>query len=194
MITHHLWSDEWTSARISKGQLVIKEGELPFYRSSKPSSRFWFYRGLFLVFALLVTYGCLNADYHQISSKIKYVAPSLSGSQNPAYLIKAQNGAVASENYRCSLIGVEALKDGGNAVDAAISAGFCLGVVNMFSYVSVLCTDKVVQRTLVQLWCWWWGIHDYPHTTEIARLQLVSIYRRLSGNSSCIGQFYHVSA
>lgn len=53
--------------------------------------------------------------------------------RNPAYLIHAQNGAVASENKRCSDIGVQVLKDGGNAVDAAVAATFCTGVVNMFS-------------------------------------------------------------
>ncbi|KAF9566795.1 gamma-glutamyltranspeptidase [Agrocybe pediades] len=53
--------------------------------------------------------------------------------RNPAYLIRAHNGAVASENKRCSDIGVQVLKDGGNAVDAIIAATFCTGVVNMFS-------------------------------------------------------------
>lgn len=53
--------------------------------------------------------------------------------RNPAYLIAAEHGAVASENKRCSDIGVDVLKEGGNAVDAAISVVFCVGVVNMFS-------------------------------------------------------------
>ena len=53
--------------------------------------------------------------------------------RNPAYLIKARNGAVASENKRCSDIGVDVLKEGGNAVDAAVATTFCIGVVNMFS-------------------------------------------------------------
>ncbi|ETW81007.1 hypothetical protein HETIRDRAFT_155010 [Heterobasidion irregulare TC 32-1] len=52
---------------------------------------------------------------------------------NPAYLIEASHGAVASENVVCSNIGVDILKDGGNAVDAIIGAVFCIGVVNMFS-------------------------------------------------------------
>ncbi|KAJ7497284.1 gamma-glutamyltranspeptidase [Mycena latifolia] len=52
---------------------------------------------------------------------------------NPAYLIKARNGAVATENVICSNLGVEILKAGGNAVDAAIAATFCIGTVNMFS-------------------------------------------------------------
>lgn len=53
--------------------------------------------------------------------------------RNPAYLIKAEHGAVASENVLCSNIGVEILKEGGNAVDAAVATTLCVGVVNMFS-------------------------------------------------------------
>jgi gamma-glutamyltranspeptidase/glutathione hydrolase/leukotriene-C4 hydrolase len=53
--------------------------------------------------------------------------------RNPAYLIKVKHGAVASENELCSNIGVDILKEGGNAVDAAVATTFCIGVVNMFS-------------------------------------------------------------
>ena len=53
--------------------------------------------------------------------------------RNPAYLIEARNGAVASENGVCSEVGVDVLKDGGNAVDAAIASTFCIGVLNLFS-------------------------------------------------------------
>lgn len=69
-----------------------------------------------------------------------YPAPPSSGigtgsqkGRNPAYLIEARNGAVASENGLCSEMGVEVLKDGGNAVDAAVATTFCVGVVNLFS-------------------------------------------------------------
>jgi len=54
--------------------------------------------------------------------------------RNPAYEVKAYRGAVATENEACSSIGVSVMKElEGNAVDAAISAVFCLGVVNLFS-------------------------------------------------------------
>ncbi|TRM69777.1 nucleophile aminohydrolase [Schizophyllum amplum] len=54
-------------------------------------------------------------------------------SQNPAVLVKARHGAVASENWRCSNIGVDVLKEGGNAVDAAIATSLCIDVVNPFA-------------------------------------------------------------
>ncbi|KAI0374193.1 gamma-glutamyltranspeptidase [Pilatotrama ljubarskyi] len=56
-----------------------------------------------------------------------------SATRNPAYLVRATNGAVASENELCSEIGVDVMKEGGNAVDAAVSTTLCIGVVNMFS-------------------------------------------------------------
>ncbi|KAF8757152.1 Gamma-glutamyltranspeptidase [Rhizoctonia solani] len=64
-----------------------------------------------------------------------YPMPSggTSGPRNPAYLIKAEHGAVASEARVCSQIGVDVLKDGGNAIDAAIASNLCVGTVNPFS-------------------------------------------------------------
>lgn len=40
-----------------------------------------------------------------------------------------QNGMVAAANKEASEIGVQVLKDGGNAVDAAVAVGFALGVL-----------------------------------------------------------------
>ncbi|KAJ3930031.1 MAG: gamma-glutamyltranspeptidase [Lentinula lateritia] len=53
--------------------------------------------------------------------------------RNPAYLVEARNGVVATENKRCSDMGVITLRKGGSAVDAAITATLCIGVVNSFS-------------------------------------------------------------
>lgn len=53
--------------------------------------------------------------------------------RNPAYLIEAKHGAVSSEHVRCSNMGIDVLKEGGNAIDAAIATTLCVGVVNMFS-------------------------------------------------------------
>ena len=54
-------------------------------------------------------------------------------SRNPSYLIEADHGAVATENQLCSVIGVRTMKEGGNAVDAAVASTLCIGVVSMFS-------------------------------------------------------------
>jgi hypothetical protein len=67
---------------------------------------------------------------------ISYSRPLLysqTATRNPAYIIKAKSGAVASENIVCSNLGVDVMKDGGNAIDAAVATTFCIGVVNMFS-------------------------------------------------------------
>jgi gamma-glutamyltranspeptidase / glutathione hydrolase len=41
-------------------------------------------------------------------------------------------GAVASQNQVCSDIGIQLLRDGGNAVDAIVGTVFCVGVLNPY--------------------------------------------------------------
>lgn len=92
--------------------------------------RVW--EALLVLFLLIVTVTFSTA-------RGRHIVPHLGAEEvdhslrNPAYLIKANHGAVASENVLCSNTGVEILKEGGNAVDAAVATTFCVGVVNMFS-------------------------------------------------------------
>lgn len=103
-------------------------------RGTPSAFRRSFFRAAILVCTTLCAVGLLYLSsglYRTCGSRNGYH----SGSQNPAYLIEARHGAVASENKLCSDIGVQILKSGGNAVDSAIATTFCIGVVNMFSYV-----------------------------------------------------------
>lgn len=43
-----------------------------------------------------------------------------------------KQGAVASQSTICSDIGIQLLKDGGNAVDALVGTVFCVGVIGMY--------------------------------------------------------------
>lgn len=63
------------------------------------------------------------------------IAAPLSAQDSPIYSLKdrfqpetAQNGMVASQEAVASRVGVDILKKGGNAVDAAIATGFALAV------------------------------------------------------------------
>lgn len=83
-------------------------------------------------------------------------------SRNPAYLIRASHGAVASEQRMCSDIGVDMMKLGGNAVDSAIATTFCIGVVNCFSYVipRFISTAPQLTRYRPQVWHRRRRVHD----------------------------------
>lgn len=57
--------------------------------------------------------------------------PNLSGPTKPRReLITARHGVVATDDGRCSRIGRDVLREGGNAVDASVAAALCLGVVS----------------------------------------------------------------
>lgn len=89
--------------------------------------------------------GSSHVSLHDVSTHV-HTCGSSSCARNPSFLIKAKHGAVASENELCSDIGVNTLKKGGNAVDAAVSTTLCIGVVNMFSYVSVVSLRVVLLK------------------------------------------------
>ena len=43
-----------------------------------------------------------------------------------------KQGAVASESSICSNIGIDILKEGGNAADSLVATVFCIGVIGMY--------------------------------------------------------------
>jgi gamma-glutamyltranspeptidase/glutathione hydrolase/leukotriene-C4 hydrolase len=85
---------------------------------------------LLILTATVAPYGTRRYFSHSLRTGPQRATPA---HRNPAYLIEAEHGAVASENSLCSNLGVQILKDGGNAVDSAVGTTFCIGVVNMFS-------------------------------------------------------------
>jgi hypothetical protein len=100
--------------------------------SDGESKYFWVFFGAIIIvifIAVTVSFGRPDFPHHQ---PIPPPYPT-DLSENPAVLVEAKHGAVATENSLCSDIGVQVLKDGGNAVDAAIAGTLCIGVVNMFS-------------------------------------------------------------
>lgn len=55
------------------------------------------------------------------------------GSTGGPEVVESEVGVVAADDGRCSEIGVAALRAGGHAVDAAVAAALCLGVVHPVS-------------------------------------------------------------
>lgn len=53
--------------------------------------------------------------------------------QKRQHSIVAYEGAVATDDGRCSEIGMNVLRQGGNAIDASVAAALCLGVVSSAS-------------------------------------------------------------
>ncbi|KAL9367129.1 hypothetical protein Peur_038328 [Populus x canadensis] len=58
---------------------------------------------------------------------------NLGGPAHQRHDVVASHGVVATDDGRCSRIGMDALREGGHAVDAAVAASLCLGVVGLAS-------------------------------------------------------------
>ncbi|KAJ6302191.1 hypothetical protein OIU77_016307 [Salix suchowensis] len=77
-------------------------------------------------------------DNYRISLQFATAAYSgswQSGWSSPSKDMKvvASHGVVATDDERCSRIGLDALREGGHAVDASVAASLCLGVVGLAS-------------------------------------------------------------
>ncbi|KAJ8514465.1 hypothetical protein ONZ45_g8022 [Pleurotus djamor] len=128
-------SSKGTYVQASEVPVVLEPKLSGHISSQRISRRTGIRRSTTLVaFLSLLSLYCLFQGIPRVSQRKHSTSHrTYSGTNNPAYLITARHGAVASENKICSNIGVETLKRGGNAVDAAIATTFCIGVVNMFS-------------------------------------------------------------
>ncbi|KAI9475132.1 hypothetical protein LPJ78_000373 [Coemansia sp. RSA 989] len=61
------------------------------------------------------------------------IASSHSNAGTQSTLVKARKGAVATDEPRCSVVGTDILRAGGNAVDAAVASTLCIGVLQAHS-------------------------------------------------------------
>ncbi|KAJ2083131.1 hypothetical protein H4R24_001044 [Coemansia sp. RSA 988] len=57
----------------------------------------------------------------------------LVGAQDNSTLVTAKHGAIATDEPRCSAIGADVLREGGNAIDAAVASALCIGVLQAHS-------------------------------------------------------------
>ncbi|KAJ2848252.1 hypothetical protein IWW36_003414 [Coemansia brasiliensis] len=81
-----------------------------------------------------ITYVCLIAFLAAaFIGGVSTIASSYSNTDTHSTLVKARNGAVATDEPRCSVIGADVLRAGGNAVDAAVASTLCIGVLQAHS-------------------------------------------------------------
>lgn len=94
--------------------------------------------GFVITVLLMVLIGISVANYmttlETSGSSTAEHCPASEDGLDPAsfqqYEVSAWNGTVATDVYECSKIGGDILFAGGNAIDAAIAAAFCLGVLS----------------------------------------------------------------
>ena len=85
--------------------------------------RFHFPRQLLLATALIAAPGAVLAQ-----SSVPAPGQPILSAQSRALPVLARKGMVSSQERQASQIGVDVLKSGGNAVDAAVATGFALAV------------------------------------------------------------------
>lgn len=90
------------------------------------------------ILMIIIVYFIIYYPHHQYSatSDRPETTPSSfhpTHLRKPSYLVSGKNGVVASEEGRCSRIGIRVLKANGTATDAAIATALCIGVLNSFA-------------------------------------------------------------
>lgn len=77
----------------------------------------------------LATLCCLTTELYANTALNQATLSSYDYDNDIFHAVRAQNGMVASEHEIASQVGLDILKRGGNAVDAAVAVGFTLAVV-----------------------------------------------------------------
>ncbi|CAG8518976.1 9677_t:CDS:10 [Dentiscutata erythropus] len=92
------------------------------------------YRSRVCSFTTIVIITLVIMIFMFIFSNLKYIMDNDSFIITPdPNLVIAKHGAVASEVANCSQHGVDILKEGGNAIDAAITSMLCVGSIDTFA-------------------------------------------------------------
>lgn len=101
-----------------------------------PCALWWLFTCLFPGVTLILTiasYTTSSSNIHIISSSHNNgIRSTIKSTEGPGS-IESESGVVAADDGRCSEIGVQILKIGGHAVDAAVAVALCSGVVHPFS-------------------------------------------------------------
>ncbi len=105
-----------------------KDAGMPWGGSAAPSPSMWavgIKRPGFRKKRLLMKFEPLARSLIATALIVAY-SPTFAASQAP---VAAENGMVVTAQHLATHVGVDVLKDGGNAVDAAVAVGYALAVV-----------------------------------------------------------------
>ncbi|KAF1850387.1 gamma-glutamyltransferase [Cucurbitaria berberidis CBS 394.84] len=87
-------------------------------------------RDIVLSATILVLAVITVAFYVRLSPQV--YNPPQHPTHGPKYGHPGSRGAVASESRICSSVGIEIIREGGNAADAMVGTVFCVGVIGMY--------------------------------------------------------------
>ncbi|XP_065044284.1 glutathione hydrolase 3-like isoform X2 [Musa acuminata AAA Group] len=102
-------------------------------RRAASRRRIWWYAasaGALIALGILLVVVVVGPGGRDRAAKIGRERRGMTGSPEE---VESEVGVVAADDWRCSEVGAAALRAGGHAVDAAVAAALCLGVVHPVS-------------------------------------------------------------